>query len=73
MTEKKVKELLKSNNLSWDNFNKWMRGQTLGAYPDMSTMYYSWDVERQIEWMVKGTPTYFDQYHYQYKGAMDVI
>ena len=30
----------------WNDFIKWMRGQTHGINPDGSDDYYKWDVER---------------------------
>ena len=49
MRESEVKKLLKENNLSWMEFKDWMRGQTVGIYPDGSLNYYDWDVGRFIE------------------------
>ena len=30
----------------WEEFLKWMDGQTVGIYPDGGKNYYVWDVER---------------------------
>jgi hypothetical protein len=40
-------------------FNKWICGQT-GCIVDGKFAYYSWDVERFINMVRKGTITYFD-------------
>lgn len=42
MTEKQVKKIIGKKN--WKSFLKWMRGQTMGIYPDGSTDYYECDV-----------------------------
>ncbi len=38
----------------WDEFLKWMRGQTVGLNEDGSTEFYPWDVMKFVRW--KGLP-----------------
>ena len=35
---------------SWATFLKWMHGQTVSAYPDGETNFYTYDVERFISY-----------------------
>ena len=44
-----VKKKLKDGGLKWTSFKSWIRGQTVGIYPDGSLDYYDWDVQRYIE------------------------
>ena len=46
MTGRAVKEKIGIEN--WETFIAWMKGQTLGIYPDGSTNYYECDVEAFI-------------------------
>jgi len=49
MNEKSVKKILKKNNRTWEEFLKWMLGQTVGIYENGETDYYDWDVDRFIK------------------------
>jgi len=44
MDEKEVKEILKKNNKTWKDFNKFMNGQTIGIGKDGKIDYYECDV-----------------------------
>lgn len=55
MTTEQVEQKLKENNLSWDDFQNWMQGQTVGANEDGSTNWYDWDVERFIKHRLRNT------------------
>ena len=59
MKEPEVKQLLKDNNISWEDFIKWMHGQTMGLNKDGTPDYYEWDVKRFIN-LKRGQPTYWD-------------
>lgn len=48
MREKEVKQLLQANNKTWEDFLKFMRGQTVFMYEDGDTNYYDCDVEMFI-------------------------
>lgn len=48
MTTEQVRQKLLDHNVSWDQFAKWMEGQTVGVYPDGSTDWYDYDVHRFI-------------------------
>ena len=47
MREKEIKKLIGKGN--WEDFMKWMRGQTCSMYPDGETDYYECDVEAYIK------------------------
>jgi hypothetical protein len=49
MREQEVKQKLKERGLKWSDFNKWLKGQTVGVYLDGTINYYEWDVSRFIE------------------------
>jgi hypothetical protein len=59
-TKKKVEMILKANDLSWDEFDKWMMGQTcpLGEKGEMN--YYEYDVERYVNHKKRGEHLIFD-------------
>jgi len=46
MTTKKAKQLIKEAGGKWDNFIKWMNGQTIGGTPNKPDWYerdvYGW-------------------------------
>ena len=42
MREARVRFLIGDKN--WDKFERWMRGQTFGRYPDGEADYYDCDV-----------------------------
>jgi len=44
----------------FEQFGKWMYGQTGLVRRDGKCGYYSWDVERFLKLVRKGIPTYFD-------------
>lgn len=44
MREENIKELL------WEDFQMFMKGQTVGIYEDGSTNYYRHDVERYLRY-----------------------
>lgn len=48
MYEYQVKALLAELNLSWQDFDLWIRGQTLTSDKDGQTLYYRSDVHRFI-------------------------
>ena len=48
MTEQQVKELLRKEGLSWDDFQKWMIGQTLSQNKAGETIYWPDDVQRFV-------------------------
>jgi len=48
MTTKKAKDKIKKAGGNWKTFEKWMRGQTVGLYPNGETDWYKWDVDRFI-------------------------
>jgi hypothetical protein len=60
MTEEEAKELIEKNNLSWDDFLKWMVGQTLTSDGKGNVLYFPHDVERYIALKVYGKTTYWD-------------
>ena len=43
-----AKTMIKQAGGSWATFLKWMHGQTVSSYPDGSTNFYRYDVERFI-------------------------
>ena len=43
-----------------EDFNRWMRGQTVPVIEGVTGAVYSWDWERWWEMKVLGKPTYFD-------------
>jgi hypothetical protein len=47
MKEPDVIQLIGRNR--WKDFQLWMRGQTVGVYPDGSTNYYENDVQDFID------------------------
>ena len=51
-TQKEAKKLLKENNIKWEDFAKWMTGQT-GPMVDGEFCYYRWDVDRFISYQGK--------------------
>ena len=59
MTIDKAKEEIKKAGGSWDTFNEWMRGQTVGLNEDGTTNLYDYDVERFIRYKCnpKNEPT----------------
>jgi hypothetical protein len=60
-TKKKVEMILKANDLSWDEFIKWMRGQTCPILEDGECGYYQYDVGRYVEAKKAGhTPIIWD-------------
>ena len=57
MSSQQVKQLLKENNLLWDDFIEWMFGQTvaiINGEPD----YYEYDVMRFIKYGGKKASAY---------------
>lgn len=50
MTTQEVKQKLKEAKGSWKVFLEWMRGQTVGMYPDGETDWYEYDVKRFIKY-----------------------
>ena len=48
-TESQAKSYILSKGYSWDKFNEWMRGQTVGVDKDGKSVFYSFDVERYRE------------------------
>ncbi len=48
MKEAEVKALLTQWNLKWEDFMKWMIGQTLSSDADGNTIYYNHDVRQFI-------------------------
>lgn len=48
MTTEQTKEAIRLAQGSWDLFEHFMRGQTVGMYPDGSTDWYEDDVHRFI-------------------------
>lgn len=48
MTESHVRKILEDHNLTWEEFLKFMEGQTCGLNQDGTIEYYSEDVERFI-------------------------
>lgn len=48
MTANEVKNLLNQHNKSWEDFCKWMSGQTVGVYANGEIDWYEWDVKRFI-------------------------
>lgn len=53
MTISEAKNRIESAGGSWDVFNEWMTGQTVGIYPDGSTDIYEYDVNRFIRYNCK--------------------
>lgn len=60
MTEKNVRDVINRNDLVWENFIKWMRGQTCGVYPNGDTDWYEYDVDRYIRIKKKGDKDFWD-------------
>jgi len=52
MTKKQVIKILGKNN--WNEFLKWMRGQTIGVNPDGSFDYYEHDVKAFVRKLKTG-------------------
>lgn len=50
MTEKQVRNLLKKHGKTWEQFEYFMRGQTVGLNEDGSTNFYDCDVEKFLKW-----------------------
>jgi hypothetical protein len=48
MTTSEVKKLLEENNKTWEEFDEWMNGQTIGGTPE-NPDYYEYDVKRFIK------------------------
>lgn len=48
-TEEELKEYLKSKGYSYEKFQKWITGQTVGFTEDGTIRYYKHDVERYRE------------------------
>lgn len=44
MKESEAKKIIGKNN--WTKFLEWMSGQTVGIYPDGSTNWYDYDVNK---------------------------
>ena len=55
MTTQEVEAKLAERNIPWDDFQHWMRGQTVGMNEDGSTNWYEYDVNRFIRYRVNGT------------------
>ncbi len=47
MREEKVIKFIGEDN--WNNFNDWMRGQTVGIYEDGEINYYPQDVKAYLK------------------------
>ena len=58
MTERQVKKYLRDK--TWQHFSDWMRGQTCPVLRGGKQGYYRHDVERYMEGILEGRPTYFD-------------
>lgn len=60
MREKDARLKIYAAGGSWDVFNDWMRGQTVGMYEDGECDLYEYDVERFIRYKCnpKNEPTY---------------
>lgn len=54
MKESEVKDAL------FKLFSNWMRHQTVGVYPDGSTEFYAWDVQRYLDAMRRAAPSVDD-------------
>lgn len=50
MSEAEVRAALKAAGLTWESFERWITGQTIGLEPDGSARYYRHDVERFLHW-----------------------
>ena len=48
-TEQELKEYLKNKGYSYDKFQEYMIGQTVGIDENGKTLYYSYDIERYRE------------------------
>jgi len=48
MKKEEVIKLLKEHNRTWEEFERWMTGQTIGGTPE-NPDYYECDIERFIE------------------------
>lgn len=53
MVESEVKRQLEENNLPWEDFQKWMFGQTVSVLDNGQIEYYDWDVNRYVAAMLK--------------------
>ena len=49
MTKKEAQKLIEQAGGMWDDFERWMSGQTVGVNDDMSIDYYDHDVRRFID------------------------
>jgi len=47
--EEELKTYLNSKGYSYDGFQVWMEGQTVGVDEDGNSIYWSFDVERYME------------------------
>jgi len=45
MNKEEVLKVLKNNNRTWKEFNKFMTGQTVGLGKNGKIDYYEWDVK----------------------------
>ena len=48
MTTDETKSVIEDAGLKFEDFVEWMDGQTIGMYPDGSTNWYVWDVDRYV-------------------------
>ncbi|MGJ3236408.1 hypothetical protein [Marivirga sp.] len=48
MNEEEVKNKLKENNLNWNDFMKWMQGQTISTDKEGNAKFFTYDVNRFI-------------------------
>lgn len=55
MTTQEVERKLADKNIPWERFQTWMNGQTVSGYPDGSTNWYEYDVDRFIRHTLKDT------------------
>lgn len=53
MTEQEVRDAIKKSNQTWEEFEYFMRGQTMGLNEDGTTNFYDCDVEKFIRWKGK--------------------
>lgn len=50
MTEAEVREKIEQAGGSWETFNDWMTGQTVGLDEDGTINYYEYDVSRFLRY-----------------------
>lgn len=48
MTTDETKSVIEDAGLKFEDFVEWMDGQTIGMYPDGSTNWYVYDVDRYV-------------------------